>query len=131
MSEEVELSLPAKPELLSLARLTVAAIASRADFDYEEIEDLRLAIDELCSHLVGHQGRPGQLRLRYQWGDGALEVSCLLDGGAPGGLSGRAEPDEGELSDRILDALVDEHGHDSEDAGHRAWLRKRRRGATH
>ena len=130
MNDDVELALPAKPELLSLARLTVAAVASRADFDYEEIEDLRLAIDELCSPLVGHNGRPGKLCLRYSWGGSELEVSCMVvDNGD--GHDEVVAPDENELSDRILDALVDEHGSDLHpDGGRRVWLRKRRHGGT-
>jgi len=152
VTDEVELSLPAKPELLSLARLTVAALASRADFDYEEIEDLRLAIDELCSPLVGQTGRPGQLRLRYLWDRSWLEVSCTIDDeptNSPPGRSvssTRPEHDEGslgelgsfgslgadageqELSDRILDALVDEHGSKTDGSTVQVWLRKRRPG---
>lgn len=123
MTDEVELCVPAKPELLSLARLTVAAVASRADFAYEEIEDLRLAIDELCSPLVGHTGRPGQLRLQYRWDDTSIEVSCRADDG------GDVDDEENELSDRILDALVDEHGTSNDSGGRRVWLRKRRHGA--
>lgn len=123
MTDEVELCVPAKPELLSLARLTVAAVASRADFAYEEIEDLRLAIDELCSPLVGHTGRPGQLRLRYRWDDASIEVSCRTED------AGEVDEEENELSDRILDALVDEHGAGPDGPGRRVWLRKRRHGA--
>jgi serine/threonine-protein kinase RsbW len=127
--DEVELSVPAKPELLSLARLTVAALAARAEFDYEEIEDLRLAIDELCSPLVGTQGRPGQLHLRYLWDRSWLEVSCSVDAGA-GGARGEEDSGERELSDRILEALVDEHGSKSEGDTVSVWLRKRRPGAA-
>jgi hypothetical protein len=36
------------------------------------------------------------------------------------------EEDEASLSLRILEALVDEHGHDLEGENPRAWLRKRR-----
>jgi hypothetical protein len=32
------------------------------------------------------------------------------------------------LSEQILDALVDEHGRESQDGSARAWLRKRRGG---
>lgn len=129
MTDEVELSLPAKPELLSLARLTVAALASRADFDYEEIEDLRLAIDELCSPLVGPSGRSGHLRLRYLWDPSWLEVSCAIDGDHALAAA-HADGDEGEreLSDRILDALVDEHGSKVDGTTVQVWLRKRRPG---
>lgn len=127
MPDEVELSLPAKPELLSLARLTVAALAARAEFDYEEIEDLRLAIDELCSPLVGSGTPTGQLHLRYLWDRSWLEVSCSVDGLAVSD-SGNSDvdADERELSDRILEALVDEHGSKVDGETVSVWLRKRR-----
>ena len=48
MSDTVELTLPIRADLVVLARFAAATIASRADFDVEEIEDLRLAVDELC-----------------------------------------------------------------------------------
>lgn len=124
MPDVVELSIPAKAELLSLARLTVAAVAARADFDYEEIEDLRLALDELCARLIGQpsDGHEGTLSLRYQWSNGDIQVTCSLDG-ADTHLAVDAE--ERDLSDRILDALVDDHG-SAPEGGCSAWLRKRR-----
>ncbi len=133
MPDEVELSLPAKPELLSLARLTVAALAARAEFDYEEIEDLRLAIDELCSPLVSAHGPVGQLRLRYVWDRSWLEVSCRVDGDGATADNGSADAldldsGERELSDRILEALVDEHGSEVDGDMVTVWLRKRRPG---
>jgi serine/threonine-protein kinase RsbW len=127
--DEVELSLPAKPELLSLARLTVAALAARAEFDYEEIEDLRLAIDELCSPLVGTGAPNGQLHLRYLWDRSWLEVWCSVNGLAdPDGEHSDVDADERELSDRILEALVDEHGSKVDGDTMSVWLRKRRPG---
>lgn len=127
MQDVVELSIPARAELLSLARLTVAAVAARADFDYEEIEDLRLALDELCSRLIGQpsEGDPGTLSLRYEWSTGTLEVRCELEGAA---THVAVDAEERDLSDRILDALVDDHGN-APDGRAGAWLRKRRRSA--
>ena len=49
----VELSLPADAQMLFLARMTAAAVATRAELNYEQVEDLRLAIDELCIALLG------------------------------------------------------------------------------
>lgn len=122
MPDLVELSIPARPELLSLARLTVAALAARADFDFEEIEDLRLALDELCSPLLASAGG-GHLQLSYRWSAGALRVECTLSGTEPTPV----DDIEHDLSNRILDALVDAHGAQHEDGVATAWLSKRRR----
>jgi hypothetical protein len=130
-SNRVELSLAADAQMLFLARMTGAAVAARAEFDYEEVEDLRLAIDELCVGLM-RSGR-GRINLVFQWDEGgALEVMATLmtDGGASGNghdpgpvLSGPSF----DLSERILDALVDDHGGDIVGGIPRAWLRMRRR----
>jgi hypothetical protein len=103
-SDEVRLVVPALPEFLRLARVTAAGLAGRLGFNYDEVEDLRLAIDELCFGLTGPTGRQGTVELRYVLGDGGLVVEGhgrFVDDIAPVGLT--------ELSKVILSALVDEH----------------------
>ncbi|HET9091382.1 MAG TPA: hypothetical protein VFN50_03160 [Acidimicrobiales bacterium] len=125
----VELSIPASVEWLALARTTGAAIASRWAFTYDEIADLRLAIDELCLTLV--EGPPAaRLDLLYALEGDALTVEGRAVGA--GEATGIAAPEGGEavlssdLSGRILDALVDAHGAENHDGSRRAWLRKQR-----
>src|SRR2546425_981063 len=48
MSDEVRLAVPATPEFVRLARVTAAGLASRLGFTFDDVDDLRLAIDELC-----------------------------------------------------------------------------------
>ncbi|MHB8681542.1 MAG: ATP-binding protein [Acidimicrobiales bacterium] len=127
--DRVELSLPARPDLLFLVRMTAAAVASRADFGYDQIEDLRLAIDELCLTICGEDATEGRIQLLFKWGDDAVEVVGLYDHAADGGARrdlSIAQP-ANELSERILDALVDEHGTDAVGGCPRAWLRMKRR----
>ncbi len=119
----VELTIPVRADLVVLARLAAAAVGSRAGFDVEEVEDLRLAVDELCVSLVG-EGAGGRLSLRFVRGDEEVEVSCVHHPD-PAGDDGAAI-DPGGLSATILDALVDEHGGDDEEGYRRMWLRKRR-----
>jgi hypothetical protein len=131
-SQRVELSLPAQPELLFLARMTAAAVASRADFGFDQVEDLRLAIDELCITLAGEDGADGRVHLVFEWTDDAVEVIGKLvpDDTAPAvAIRARTAPPPAlnELSQRILDALVDEHGRDGAGGLPRAWIRVRRR----
>lgn len=135
MTDHVELTLPARPDLLVLARMTVGAVAARAEMAVDDIEDLRLAIDELCLSAVGdHQG--GRLELRYDWDPDGMEVSCTFRPSSDSNGGYERPVDDIELSDalgqlptdlseRILDALVDEHGHDAVAGGYRAWFKKR------
>lgn len=119
--EAVDLSVPTSPELVRLARVTASGLASRLGFTYEEVEDLRLAIDELCYALVGNGQVGGTLHLHYAILSEALEIEGSAELGPDGG--GRS-PHLSELSERILGALVDEHSLDV--AGLRFRLLKRR-----
>jgi anti-sigma regulatory factor (Ser/Thr protein kinase) len=110
----VELTIPVGSDLLVLARLAASTVASRSEFDIEEIEDLRLAVDELCISVLEGR-RTGTLRLRFDGQPGQIEVVCLYDGPAPSSddsdrTDDGEDPETGDLSGRILDALVDEHG---------------------
>lgn len=48
----VELIIPCQPEFVGVARLAILGVASRMPFTYEEIEDLRIAVGELCTSSV-------------------------------------------------------------------------------
>lgn len=123
-SESFELSIPAVPELLSLPRMTAAAVAARVGFDVEEVEDIRLAIEELC--LAAFEGRgPGRLGIRLATRTGMLEVDCTFEP-ADGPIES-SSPRSGlatELTEQLLDALVNEHGIDVESGAAKAWFRK-------
>ncbi len=50
----VELRVPSKAEWVALARLSVAAVASRLHFSIDEIEDIKLAVAEACTNAIQH-----------------------------------------------------------------------------
>src|SRR5699024_168803 len=50
----IEMKIPAKAEYVSVARLSIAGIANRMGFDYEAIEDLKVAISEAVTNTVQH-----------------------------------------------------------------------------
>ncbi|MDX6585379.1 MAG: serine/threonine-protein kinase RsbW [Solirubrobacterales bacterium] len=121
--DEVRLAVPATPEFLRLARVTATGLASRLGFTFDEVEDLRLAIDELCYALIGSKGRKGSVELRYVVLGEALEVEGVGDFEDAVG-----EITLSELSERILTALVDEHDLIPTDGHPRFRLLKRRSG---
>lgn len=56
----VELRIPGLPEFVSVARLTLSGIASRMDFPYESIEDMKVALAEACNNAIQHAYRNGE-----------------------------------------------------------------------
>jgi hypothetical protein len=145
MVDFIELSIPARADLLHLVRLTAGAIAARLDLGLNDLEDLRLGVEELCLSLVGSTGdASGRLSLRYGWDHEQIEITCTLiengsgngdlDGGThreppAGSLSPPTEQDKRlrrDLSSQILDALVDGHGETHDEGNPSAWLRMRR-----
>ncbi|HEX5587825.1 MAG TPA: ATP-binding protein, partial [Acidimicrobiia bacterium] len=92
----ISVTLPAAPDYLRLARLATADVGSRAGFGYEEIDDLRIAVSELCTLISGHEG--ATLTLDF-WFD---EASVTVAGQAVPGLVV-----ENQLSRAIVHAVVD------------------------
>lgn len=107
-TEEVRLAVPALPEYVRLARLTAAGLASRLGFTFDEVEDLRMAVDELCYLVVGPSGRDGSITVTF-----ALETEGLYVTGRSS--AGRGPAEFAELSEQILAAIVDEYSVSGED----------------
>lgn len=101
---EVRLEVPASTEFVRVARMMAAGVASRLGFTLEELDDLRIAIDELCFCLVGRDGRPGTVAIRYVLQPDGLAVE------GQGHFADRAgeEPRLSPLSMHILKAVTDE-----------------------
>jgi len=102
--ERIELVLPADKRLVRVARLVASGVATTVGFDVEEVEDLRIAVDELCTALV-EGGDGGPLILGFDLGDG--EVSIIGTTSATGVAA--FEPERLALSRQILAVVVDDH----------------------
>jgi len=103
-AEEIHLTLPARVQYARVARLTVTGLASRMGFTYDEIEDLRIAVGEMCGLLL--DDGPGRLSLRCQLSQDLLVVEANRQPvGNPVELT--------ELSRQILAAVVDQFDMDA------------------
>ncbi len=58
VQDQVTIRMPAEGAYLSILRTATAGLAARLDFTLDEIEDLRIAVDEACGMLLG-QAAPG------------------------------------------------------------------------
>ena len=100
--DEIRLSVPAAPEFARLARLTVAGLATRVGFSYDDVEDLRIAIGEAYSLMISNSGRPSNIELVFHVSEEALKITVSGAGG-----SDPTSSEEAELSTQILEAVVD------------------------
>jgi len=115
----ITMSFPSAPEYLRLARLATADAASRAGFDYEEIDDVRIAVSELCSVFSGSDSA---ITLEFTCDQGALTVE--------GHAATKGPVEVSHLSGVIIAAVVDEHDITTEHGTSRFRLVKRRRGSS-
>jgi len=71
----VELRLPADGAYLSVLRTATAGLAARLDFTLDEIEDLRIAVDEACALLLVDVPENAELNCVFSLSPEALSVT--------------------------------------------------------
>ena len=72
--DTVSIKSPASPQFLGVLRLVAAGLAARLKFTLEDIEDLKIAVDELSAYLTGAQGRDGDLEVRFSISEDGIEI---------------------------------------------------------
>lgn len=102
----IELVLPFKAEYVSIVRLTASGVANRLGFDIETIEDIKVAVAEVCNKLVCTKNKTAEsYRVIFQISGQKLKITfdskdkslkCIFNSG-----------DE-ELGVSIINALMDE-----------------------
>ncbi|MBI4939942.1 MAG: ATP-binding protein [Actinobacteria bacterium] len=114
VTDVVELRVPADPAYLTVIRTASAGLAARLDLTLDEIEDLRIAVDEACALLLGHTTHPdAHLFTEFTIRPGALDVH--VRGPA------RTLPDRSSFAWSVLEALVGRVETGATDEG--CWIR--------
>ncbi|MGE5826928.1 MAG: anti-sigma regulatory factor [Micromonosporaceae bacterium] len=84
-ADVVELTVPAEPAYLAVVRTATAGLAARLRFSLDEIEDLRIAVDEACAMLLTLPPPPAEpptLTCRFRVLADGLAVSVSAPTGA-------------------------------------------------
>ena len=75
-ADAVRLSVPAALEYVRIVRLTGSGVASRLGFDVEEIENFRVALDELASMAI-EVAATGELEVTFFTTETELPISTV------------------------------------------------------
>jgi serine/threonine-protein kinase RsbW len=110
----VHLTIPAKPEYITLVRLALSGLSRLRPLSDETLGDLKLAVTEACSNSVRHgygEAGEGFVEVHYDLQPDRLVVEVLDDGpGFDAEGRGQSEDDlaEGGLGIEIIKAVSDE-----------------------
>jgi hypothetical protein len=98
----LQLVLPPDPRLLRVLRLVASGVASLGEFDLAGVEEVRVAVDELGSTLIGaSSGAPIEITFEL------TDTSLCVEGRTPMVNGNQLEVDP--LTDRILDVVATSH----------------------
>ena len=106
VGEAVRASVPARAEYVHLLRTVTGACAAHLALSLDDVDDLRLAVDEACARLLALPGEPRTFRMDLRGLPGRIEVLIAVDATTswpPAGV-------EDTLAWRILEALADHVG---------------------
>lgn len=106
----IHLRVPASADYVGLIRSTAGHVAARADLTIEQIDDLRLAVDEAFALLIANQPDTGEVSVSFLIQDAKLEIHLT-------GPTGGTDPDRTSFSWTVLQALVNEVVTGSSDRG--------------
>ena len=76
---DVELRIPADSAFLAVLRTATAGLAARLDFPIDDIEDLRIAVDEACAMVLPQAKEGADLTCAFTLGNGSLEVAVSAE----------------------------------------------------
>lgn len=106
VDSEVVLTVPSQAAYVHVLRSVAASVAARLDLPVDDIDDLRMAIDEASSQLLMLGPSAGTLTLRLRSFEGGVEAVVSMDGTAPAGWPPPAFHDS--LAWNVLSGLSDE-----------------------
>jgi serine/threonine-protein kinase RsbW len=99
----VEVQVPAEVGFVATLRLVSASLGARCELTIDDIEDLRLAVDEACALLLPLADGQSTLDARFELSPGCLAVTATVHSDDP-----EAEFDRSGFAWTVLTALASE-----------------------
>jgi serine/threonine-protein kinase RsbW len=75
VQDQVTIRMPAEGAYLSVLRTATAGLAARLDFTLDEIEDLRIAVDEACGMLLAQAAPGADLVCDFTLGEDRMSIA--------------------------------------------------------
>ena len=83
VKDQVTIRMPAEGAYLSVLRTATAGLAARLDFTLDEIEDLRIAVDEACGMLLAQAAPSAELECDFTLGEDRMNIAVSTSASQP------------------------------------------------
>lgn len=104
--DEIVINLPKKAKYVSFIRLTVSGLVSKIGFDIDTVEDIKVAVSEICTRIISSDCDSSQCYdVKFKLYDDGFQAlfkvpNCLAEN--------LFEGDSGEFAKAIISSLTDE-----------------------
>ena len=122
----VVVTVPARPGFVHVLRAVVASVAARLELAIDDVEEMRIAIDEAAALLLHLHGPVTVLRAELTADSAGLTIRLASDVAVPSDWPSAGTEDSWPW--RVITGLCDEAGFDVSAAGPIVWMRRLRSG---
>ncbi len=114
-TDNIGLSVPARPEYAKTVRMTASALVSRSGMTYDEVDDVRMAAEEAFVYAVDHTDASDEIRLDFTLSEDSFVIRVGL------GDASRVADEDGErraaYATFILQSVCDRFEMSSDERG--------------
>ncbi|AEY64713.1 ATP-binding protein [Clostridium sp. BNL1100] len=105
LNDNVVIILPAKSEYVSTARLTASSVSTRAGFNIDEVEDIKVAVSEVCNIILSRtENNISQYRISFDINTDNIKITFTAENST---LDCFEQSIENEYGLYIMKALMD------------------------
>jgi serine/threonine-protein kinase RsbW len=126
MSDHVRLTCPARDEFARMVRMTAAALAGRMGMSIDEVDDVRMAVEEAFLLAKARVSADELVTFDFEVDDDRLALDV---GPLPGGAADGAEGPEARYARFILESVCDDFSLDADSEDVTCMLRLTKKAA--
>ena len=113
--DRITLTVPTKPEYAKTVRMTAAALMSRTGLSYDEVDDVRIAAEEVFVYACDHSPQDSEVEIEFLIGECSVSIRVYL------GDADRIADEDGErraaYATFILESVCDHFEMSSDERG--------------
>ncbi|MBS3957746.1 MAG: ATP-binding protein [Clostridiales bacterium] len=79
-TDRITLAVPSRAEYARTVRMTASALVGRADATYDDLDDVRIAAEEVFVYACDHIGTASEVVLVFELGEASVDIQVRLQG---------------------------------------------------